>query len=403
MRRVFLAAAGLGAAVAVVVGVAGCNVLLDASDYAVGSGDGAVTGNPEQGDASSTSSDAGGSDAVADRAQGSPDGGVIAEGGRGDDGSEGDDGGEESDGSGAGAGLVGDPCFFDSDCASNQCFDSSWCTQGCTSATDTSCGLSTIGAQNYCEKSGADAGFECYTSCGTSEDCAELTGTVCESKGSQGICNITTGAIGDPCATGADSPYTACAAAADGGVAGTCDDYEWCSKSCTSNSQCGSNTTGQPNYCLQMGGVGGSVCVPSCTLANDCAPYDDTFCLPVGGSATEYACGTSGGQIGDPCMSDDDCIAGNCGDQYTCTMECAGADDGSCGISSQNTANACAYSNDAQEYECFAACTTDADCTPFPYDTAACTLLSGSYVCAYADSTQLRVKKQLRRHTRRRP
>jgi hypothetical protein len=387
------------------LGSAGCNVLLDASDYAVGPGDGATVGHggadddsPAPAPESGVEAAVVGPEAGVDASHVAPEGGTPLGGDDGGGVAGDDSGGDDSGEIGYGGASIGDPCVFDSDCASNKCFGSSWCTAPCASATDTSCGYSTLGAQNYCEHIGATTGFQCYTGCGTSEDCGELTGTVCEPESSVSVCNVTAGAIGDPCESGPDSTYTACVAP-DGG-AGNCNPDGFCSRTCSTNAQCGASTSGNPNYCLQSGGSGPTVCVPGCAQDGDCEPFDDTFCLPVGGSATEFTCEASGGQIGDPCYSDDDCVFGYCGDQYACTTDCTGSHDTSCGFNSQNVANACAYSEYYEGYECFAGCTVDMDCAPYSAEPSSCTVVSGQYVCANSDATTLSVNIQLRRRHR---
>jgi hypothetical protein len=485
VKRAFLAIAVLGTAAAGVIGAAGCNVLLDASDYAVGPSDGPVTGTPDNDGSSSTSPEgatspdgaAAGLDANADAPQVAPDGGgsigdpcltngdcaagtcgpnqwctmacttnsACGTNGSGNTnycstggGSAGtcspgcasdndcqvypssstqvctplstgstanvcapaQTSGDDASEAGGGTGFVGDPCTFDTDCASNQCFQASWCTAACTSAADTSCGFSSIDAQNYCEPAPGDAGFQCYTGCTTSLDCSQLTGAVCQPMGAQSVCNLTAGAIGDPCETGPGSVYTACVAG-DGGA--TCNDDGFCSEDCTTNHQCGKNTSGNPNYCLQSGGTGPTFCVPGCAQDGDCSPYADTFCLPVGGSATEFACGGSGGQLGDPCYSDDDCNVGECGEENACTQVCSGPGDTSCGADTQGVTNPCAYSDLDDQYECFAGCTVDTDCAPYTAgESSTCTLISGAYVCASSDATTLSATIQLRRHRARR-
>jgi hypothetical protein len=297
--------------------------------------------------------------------------------------------------SSGGAGLPGDSCSFDSDCASNDCYDEEWCTATCTGPSDTSCGLSGSGSTNYCAPAPSGSGYQCAPTCITSADCASNyvdSGAVCKSVGSQSVCVVPTGALGDQC-VGA----TTC-------TAGTCNEnFGWCSETCTTNTQCGSSSSGKPNYCLQMGGSGPSYCVPGCTQYGDCAPYEDpndTFCMPVGGSTTEQACGTTGGQVGDPCLYDTDCAgSATCGDQYTCTQDCTGKNDTSCGSNSQGVVNKCAYSDSAlggAGYECFAGCTTSAQCVPYPYGDLTCQTISGWNVCANADATTESVTIQVK-------
>jgi hypothetical protein len=488
MKQAMPRIAALASAAAGALGVAGCNLLLDASDYAVGPNDASMTstGNDDGGggttpdatsDATNDATGGGSSDAgtpapetstVADagrdgsgaQPEASSDGGAIgdfclfpsdcADGECGDNSwctasclnnsSCGDDSlgyangcvtgsasgacaagcGSDDDcqifgssyvclpvtggstvtvctqsSSSGGTSLIGDPCTYGSDCASNNCYDDLWCTAPCTGASDTNCGQNSVDSQNYCVPAPTGGGYQCAPTCLTSADCTSnytSASSVCKAYGSQSVCVVPTGAIGDECLDG-----TSCASI-DGGTCNS--NFGWCTETCTTNSQCGESSSGKPNYCLQMGGSGPSYCVPGCTSYGDCAPYDnpnDTFCLPVGGSATEQACGTSGGAIGDPCFYDTDCSDSNyCGDQYTCTNDCSGPDDTSCGSNSQGAANACAYSDWIEGYECFAGCTTSAQCVPFPYGDLTCQTISGTSVCANSDATTQSVTVQVK-------
>jgi hypothetical protein len=83
-------------------------------------------------------------------------------------------------------GVIGDPCEnFDggvwafctgSDASTEQC-NGTWCTAKCTSATDTSCGVSSTGQANRCintlTDAGADAGFQCFPGCTSNDDCVQ--------------------------------------------------------------------------------------------------------------------------------------------------------------------------------------------------------------------------------------
>jgi len=297
------------------------------------------------------------------------------------DGGAGDDGGDAGDG---GGGLVGDPCESGGDCASGFCLQS-WCSAFCTSATDTSCGSSSIGEQNVCLYVTDLQSYACFTGCSTNYDCTQLDGAICQVQGTESVCNTTNGAVGDPCSTDPGSTWTACDGS-DGGS--TCSNDNWCSQSCTTSASCGKNSTGGANYCIGGGGSP-STCYPGCTQANDCEAYYnsfDAFCLPVGSSATgPSACQASGGLIGDPCDYDGDCIDGTCGDEDSCTQGCTGANDTSCGANSENETSACAYSDDAAGYECMPGCGSDSDCTPYG---TSCILISGSNVCAFSQTTQ---------------
>jgi hypothetical protein len=89
----------------------------------------------------------------------------------------------------ASSGQIGDPCsIYSQDCTAAGSFCDSFqgfCTKGCESTSDTSCGSNSEGNQNYCAAiSTSDyqttaTGYECYPGCQGSTDCTPYTSTNC--------------------------------------------------------------------------------------------------------------------------------------------------------------------------------------------------------------------------------
>jgi hypothetical protein len=200
------------------------------------------------------------------------------------------------------------------------------------------------GGSDYC----------CTASCFTNNDCAwNSYGTVCSYAG----CVAPSGLVGDPCSTG-PSGWAPCSDE-DGGTA-TCNGT-WCTQSCTTSDSCGTNSTGNSNVCVTTVGL----CFPSCNQSADCAPYNDTFCVPAGPGVSVCAgsAGNVGGMIGDSCGSDTDCASGDAGANVTCdpnlnacTQPCASLADTSCGTNSLGNSNYCAPTPFGAGYECVPGC-----------------------------------------------
>jgi|HubBroStandDraft_1064217.scaffolds.fasta_scaffold09652_1 hypothetical protein len=223
----------------------------------------------------------------------------------------------------------------------------------------------------------SSAGYCCSPSCNTDEDCEDWPGTVCDFYS----CTAPSGLVGDPCSSVAGT-WAACSAS-DAGTA-TCNG-DWCTQSCTSDDSCGTNTDGNQNYCVASG-EGGSVCAPSCNQNSDCAAYNagfNAFCTTIETGVS--VCLRSGGKIGDPCSSDNDCKMGTCAEGLVCSQACASASDTSCGSNSQGNLNQCAQTFlTTTGYGCYPGCQTSTDCTP--YTPAACSAnpstCNGSYCTA---------------------
>jgi hypothetical protein len=206
------------------------------------------------------------------------------------------------------------------------------------------------------------------TSCTTSYDCYG-TNAVCNKN--TGKCQVAAGAIGDPCGSNADCT----------GAGVTCGNH-WClTSSCSTNASCGTASTGLANQCQ-----GSSECFPSCSSNNDCYPYSNTFCVPTG--ATYGVCSITNGGIGDPCSSSTDCTGSTTFCNYStfssnaCSQACTSTSDTSCGTNANGKTNRCVYSSYDSQYECFAGCTSDADCIQYGGGTGSCmTTTSGGSVC----------------------
>ena len=75
--------------------------------------------------------------------------------------------------------------------------------------------------------------------------------------------------LGDPCANGELCETGMCGAL-------------WCTRSCSSDVDCGTNSRGYSNVC-GVTGAGDSLCFPGCTAQADCDAFPDTECMNIGG------------------------------------------------------------------------------------------------------------------------
>ncbi|MBV9948621.1 MAG: hypothetical protein JOZ69_17365, partial [Myxococcales bacterium] len=88
----------------------------------------------------------------------------------------GPDGGGSAGDAGAPTALVGDPCAVDSDCASGNCANGTWCTRAC--AADAECGDNSAGLAGVCAMASTGQ-VACYPGCATGADCVAYPGTQC--------------------------------------------------------------------------------------------------------------------------------------------------------------------------------------------------------------------------------
>lgn len=243
--------------------VVGCNFIVDAGDYSVG-------------DASSSSPDA------RSDAREKPD--AFSDAGESADAFE-----DDNEDSSAFGGQIGDPCSGDGGCSVGVC-NGQWCTNFCASPSDPSCGSNTQGSQqaNDCVYVAANSNYECFPGCSTNFDCTCYSAATCQPTSGHGtvyVCSGTLGLIGDPCG----GTWTACEG--DGGAACNGD---WCTVPCTSDTDCGTSSTGMPNYCVPTSDGGTTFqCTPGCATSFDCASYTTvSFCDSLdGGADGEGFCG----------------------------------------------------------------------------------------------------------------
>ncbi len=263
--------------------------------------------------------------------------------------------------SGGGPGVIGDPCSTNADCGVGTCLGR-WCSQACTSATDTSCGSNSAFQTNYCVQN-VQNNFFCFPGCQTSADCTSYSLTTCQTNTStSNVCSVTDKKVGDPCNVNTD-----CTAPA------TCNGNS-CTQACTAetaaaDTTCGSTSTGQQNYCVYTGTSGEPYsCFTGCSQFGDCAPYTGLFCEQIYGSTRGFVCANSGGAVGDPCAKDSDCTSpATCAGSW-CTQPCTSYSDTSCGTNSESITNYCTQMQDSSgtiSYECFPGCSVDKDCTSF--------------------------------------
>jgi hypothetical protein len=181
------------------------------------------------------------------------------------------------------------------------------------------------------------------------------------SKSHDGGPNAHGGRLGDPCTKNSQCTH------------GTCGS-EWCTSTCTSNSACGSNSSGEMNSCVPNSN-GEFICVPGCSTPADCLNYPGTTCAQIEGG-TAFVCtletpdggfgdgGDGGGIIGDPCSDDGGvgCSTGTCNGSW-CQANCSSSNDTSCGSNSVGVPNSCASTGSG--FVCFPGCSTNGDCTPY--------------------------------------
>jgi hypothetical protein len=79
-------------------------------------------------------------------------------------------------------------------------------------------------------------------------------------------CFCFNGMTGDPCVTDAHCK--------DGNI---CNVAGWCTKPCAHDAECGLNTLGAPNYCMETQG-GNGTCFASCSSNTNCASFIGTQC-----------------------------------------------------------------------------------------------------------------------------
>jgi hypothetical protein len=261
-----------------------------------------------------------------------------------------------------------------------------WCTKTCASSTDKSCGTNSLGQPSYCVQN-RNNDYICFPGCSTNIDCLSLSGTTCQAitstPGSNSICAGTDGLVGDPCSSSSSSGWTGCTLA-DGG-AGDCSNDLWCTATCSTDSDCGTNTAGQSGFCVTATG-GSNICFPGCTRYADCSPYNDgvtvTFCQQIYGSTRGFVCAATSGDIGDPCLTDSDCNGTLTCPYGWCTQSCTSASDTSCGTNSEGKTNRCILDSFTSHYMCDPGCTVATDC--IPYAGATChTISGGAQVCAF--------------------
>jgi hypothetical protein len=260
-----------------------------------------------------------------------------------------------------GSGMIGDPCATNSDCAVGSC-NGTWCGETCAPATG--CGSNSFGTPNYCVKDSNNADI-CFPGCTSSADCAFFAGTLtCQAQpGGMSICAVPAGNIGDPCTTASDCKQGSCMTG-----------IPWCTASCTSTSStCGSNSSGEPNYCVENA-ANAFICFPGCTTNTDCDAYSGTTCQLIATGGTQSICSapsTSNGFIGDPCTTSSDCTEGSCESGIVwCTESCT--QDSDCqGTDSAGNPTYCVENGNSQ-FICFPGCTTDTDCSV--YNTSTLTL-----------------------------
>ncbi len=259
-------------------------------------------------------------------------------------------------------GLLGDPCFDNTECTRGTC-GGEWCTEPCT--TNGECGMNSVGQTNFCVPN-TNGELICVPGCSTQSDCDNFEGTTCtmslcteSADGSSPDGNTGGGGIvGDPCS---DDAGTGCAV-------GTCNG-SWCEAACksTSDKSCGSNSLDELNYCVQT--ASGFMCFPGCSTNADCTPFPDTTCSPntIGSTADGFSCSIPFGQIGDPCSDAEGCVADAgatmCVGSW-CSAACTSLTDKSCGTSSTGQANSCVKA--AGVFTCSPGCTTSDDCAPYP-------------------------------------
>lgn len=93
------------------------------------------------------------------------------------------------------------------------------------------------------------------------------------------------GLTGDPCATPTDCK----------GTGAVCNTAGWCTKACAHDSECGQDSLGKANFCMETQG-GSGACFPSCSSNATCAAYLGATCffsIPSMDGATANVCSTN--------------------------------------------------------------------------------------------------------------
>jgi hypothetical protein len=138
--------------------------------------------------------------------------------------------------------------------------------------------------------------------------------------------------LGDSCTADSDCASGSCNTGAFGG---------WCTATCTSNTDCGTNHLGKANPCVQASNA--EACFPGCTADVDCHAFTGTQCFLNLGGPGVGACAAPNG-IGDFCSA-----GGN---------ECAAGL--SCGNPTSTNTNA--IPEGGQEGWCYEVCSSSSDC-----------------------------------------
>src|ERR1019366_3902214 len=330
MNRISNVTVGIAAALLAAVGssMSGCNAIVGSGDYSVGQSDveGGASGEGGLRPASGTAMDGSTTDGSTKPASGD---------------------------SGMGStGFIGDPCVSNSGCAAalldvdaGPTCNGTWCTASCTQSA--TCGSNSAGTLNACVQN------VCFPGCNADTDCTAYSGTTCQQlvAGSAMVCapsSAAGGTIGDPCSVNAD-----CAK-------GTCNG-DWCTEACAPAIGCGSDSSGELNYCVENGN-NQYICFPGCTKGGDCKAYGGTTCQPIAGATTGSICSAPAtGLVGDPCTMASDCTIGTCESGIVwCTESCkVDADCG--GPDSAGNPTYC-VKNGNNQFICFPGCTTNADC-----------------------------------------
>jgi hypothetical protein len=281
-------------------------------------------------------------------------------------------------GSGAdgGGSASGEYCCAPSTCAVDVVDASALCPSGRTGYSCAGADTPTQAFTTATSCTGSEGAGYCCTgapTCAFNGDClteSAAVNVVCQR--SSLTCQAATGAVGDPCAMNTDCS------------SGTTCNGKWCvPASCTNDASCGSNSAGLRNECQPLSG-GTSGCFPGCAQNADCEVYSgdgaDTFCIPEAGQ-TGGACSGNSGMIGDPCLGDDDCNVGSCGDTNSCTQSCASSSDTSCGMNSLQETNLCVNDPLGGGFECMPPCLTDHGCLAFGGGKGSCVVVTNGSAC----------------------
>jgi|HubBroStandDraft_1064217.scaffolds.fasta_scaffold01296_15 hypothetical protein len=197
-------------------------------------------------------------------------------------------------------------------------------------------------------------------STGTSSVSGGAAGSMSGAGGSGAV--ATAAGIGDPCASAACDPGLTCSG-------------KWCTETCTTATQCGTNELGKNNAC-EVSTSGSQICFPGCSAQLDCAGFAGTQCfMPVGLCANAHGVGDVCSANGNECSPGLGCgsvIAnlsappagetGWCGNMCAASSQCAGLSPG--GTNLQSQPNYCVVWN-ATTNICAPGCSSDADCQAF--------------------------------------